>query len=273
MTTKIKNENFVLIQGYMINDFKLKGNELIVYAIINGFSQEEGQVFSGSLQYLAEWTNSSKQSVINNLKSLIDKGLIGKNEKFINGVKFCEYYSKKFNGGIQKSLIPLKKVDGGIQKSLIPIQKSLMGGIQKSLPNNIDINNINNNIDNKKDIYIYSSSSSDEDILKNEFKNLWELYPKKVGREKSYCLYKKFRTSKNDYCTYDEVLTALNKYLKYIEQNSWYSPKDGSTWFNRGWKDEYQIKEEKVPSWFYESFEKKEDPQEIEELKRLINEM
>ena len=121
--SKINNENYILIQGWMVNELKLKGNELLIYAIIYGFSQTENQLYSGSLQYLADWTNSSKQGVILNLKSLISKELIVKNEKVINGVKFCEYYSTKLNG-------VLKKVEWGIKESL---------------PNNIDINNINNN--------------------------------------------------------------------------------------------------------------------------------
>ena len=124
--SKINNENYILIQGWMVNELKLKGNELLIYAIIYGFSQTENQLYSGSLQYLADWTNSSKQGVILNLKSLISKELIVKNEKVINGVKFCEYYSTKLNG-------VLKKVEWGIKESL---------------PNNIDINNINNNNNN-----------------------------------------------------------------------------------------------------------------------------
>ena len=95
---EIKNENYIVIQGFMINKLHLKGNELLVYAIIYGFSQEDSQVYSGSLQYLANWTNSTKQGVQKNLKSLIDKGYIAKNEKFINGVKFCEYYATKLYG-------------------------------------------------------------------------------------------------------------------------------------------------------------------------------
>jgi len=97
---------------------------------------------------------------------------------------------------------------------------------------------------------ILSSQPKDEEILKSEFNELWKLYPKKVGKEKSFTKYKKYRTSKGDeYCTYDEVLSGLNRYLKYIEQNSWYSPKDGSTWFNnRSWNDEYELKEDKVPT-------------------------
>ena len=237
MNTKVRNENFIVIQGYMINEMKLKGNELLVYAIINGFSQEENQVFNGSLQYLADWTNSTKQGVMKNLKSLIEKGYIGKNEKFINGVKFCEYYVTKFRG-------VLNKVDGGMQQSLI-------GGIKQSLPNNKDINNKDNNIDKKiDDIYsasIPSSPNNEDEILKSEFEKLWNLYPNKKGKDKAFSKYKKFRTSnKEDYVTCEEVLKGLERYLLYIKQNTWYSPKNGSTWFiNRSWDDELKIIEER----------------------------
>lgn len=134
MVTKVQENNYVVIQGWMINNLKLKGNELIIYAIIFGFSQIEGQLFNGSLQYLADWTNSTKQGVSKNLKSLVDKGLIKKNDKYINGVKFCEYYTTKFNE-------VCNKVDEGMQQSLIP-------PIKQSLTNNIDLDNTNNNSNN-----------------------------------------------------------------------------------------------------------------------------
>ena len=35
----VKNENYLVIQGWMITELKLKGNELLIYAIIYGFSQ------------------------------------------------------------------------------------------------------------------------------------------------------------------------------------------------------------------------------------------
>jgi DNA-binding MarR family transcriptional regulator len=137
MAGEIKNENYVVVQGWMINDLNIKGNELIVYAIIYGFSQTEGQVFNGSLQYLANWTRSTKQGVSKNLKSLVEKGYIVKNDKYINGVKFCEYYTTKFNG-------VYNKVEQGMQQSLIP-------PMQQSLTNNTNINNTNNNTNNKKE--------------------------------------------------------------------------------------------------------------------------
>ena len=35
--SEIKDENFIMIQGWMVNMLNLKGNELLVYAIIYGF--------------------------------------------------------------------------------------------------------------------------------------------------------------------------------------------------------------------------------------------
>lgn len=134
---KVKNDNYIVIQGWMIKELKLKGNELVIYAIIYGFSQAEEQVFSGSLQYLADWTNTTKRNVMNCLKSLEEKGYIGKNEKFINGVKFCEYYRKNFTG-VEKNFL-----QGG-EKISIPT-------MEKNSPNNIGLDTIENNIDNNKE--------------------------------------------------------------------------------------------------------------------------
>lgn len=135
---KVNRDNYIVVQGWMVTELGLKGNELIIYALIYGFSQAENQVFSGSLQYLADWTNCTKQGVIKTLKSLIEKGYIVKNEKLINSVKFCEYYATKFNGVLNKVEYPIKQ----------------------SLPNNIK-NNIEDNI------VISSTTAADEE---NELK-------------------------------------------------------------------------------------------------------
>jgi predicted transcriptional regulator len=150
MMGKIREDNYIMIQGWMVTELELKGNELLIFAIIHGFSQDGETRFTGGLQYLAEWTNSTKQGVSKNLKSLVNKGYIAKEEKIINGVKFCEYYATKFNG-------VLNKVEWGMQQSLTPIKQSLTGGIKQSLTNNKDniINKNINNISNKdnKDYY------------------------------------------------------------------------------------------------------------------------
>ena len=90
----MKNENFITIQGRMVNDLKLKGNELLVYSIIYGFSQDGNNWFNWSLQYLSEWANSTKQWILKNLQSLVQKWFIEKKEVINNWVKFCEYKAK-----------------------------------------------------------------------------------------------------------------------------------------------------------------------------------
>lgn len=123
----VRFDNYITIQGWMVKDLGLKGNELLIYAIINGFSQDQESQFKGSLSYLAEWTNSTKQGVIKALNSLVDKGLIVKQSLMVNKV----YYSTKFNVSGKQSLI----LDG--KQSLTPT-------------NNTNIDNINYN---NKEIY------------------------------------------------------------------------------------------------------------------------
>lgn len=130
----IKSENFINIQGWMVTELGLKGNELLVYSLIYGFSQDDNCRFTGSLSYIAEWIQGSKQTVINCLKSLVEKGLIEKFEKNINGIKFCEYRSKNLNTVFEHR------------------SKNLTGGGQNFLPNNINNNKIKENIFINKNI-------------------------------------------------------------------------------------------------------------------------
>ena len=97
----IKKTNYVVITGDMITDLGLKGNELLVYALINGFCQDEESQFYGSLAYLMEFTSLSKQGVINTLNSLVEKGLIEKTQSEVNGVKFNSY---RAIGGLSNNL-------------------------------------------------------------------------------------------------------------------------------------------------------------------------
>ena len=168
--SRVKDGNYIVIQSFMVKELGLKGNELMIYAIIYGFSQN-GQKFSGSLQYLSDWLNCTKQAVMNNLKSLCKKGLIKKTDIEKSGVKFCEYNATYLNGG-KENCIPGKE-------NCIPGKESCMGGIQESLPNNlcnnISSNNIEDNIVNSKQKKCYGEYNNvlltDEDIekLKSKF--------------------------------------------------------------------------------------------------------
>lgn len=207
---KVKRENYIALQGWMIRDLMLKGNELIIYACIYGFSQSENQVFNGSLQYLADWTNSTKQGVIRCLKSLTEKGYIIKTDKIINGVKFCEY-----------SITDLNKV---LNKVEYPIKESLTNGIKQSLPNNISSENI---VDIKEDNFL------------TEFERLWKIYPNKKGKPKALKAYQKARKNGTSFEAVEKGLRAYNDDIKAKGTKTEYI-KHGSTWFNNEcWNDDY----------------------------------
>lgn len=131
----MKNENYIVIQGWMINDLELKGNELICYAIIYGFSQDGESEFKGSLNYLCKILKCSKQTVITILKSLVENGLIEKINYSVQSVQFNKY----------KVVEVVKNLDGGVKNLEGGSQNIIEGGSQKIRPYN---NNINNNIDN-----------------------------------------------------------------------------------------------------------------------------
>ena len=79
-SNKMNRENFITIQGWIVIDLNLKGNELLIYALIYGFCQDKESKFQGSHKYISKWINSSKNTVIKSLKSLMEKELIIKHE-------------------------------------------------------------------------------------------------------------------------------------------------------------------------------------------------
>ena len=97
----IKNENFITIQGWMVNRLNLKNNNLLVFAIIYGFTQKDDTWFTGSDQYLSEWCNSSISGVRKNLSALLSKDLIIKRQVSHNGYLVNQY---KCNNALLKDL-------------------------------------------------------------------------------------------------------------------------------------------------------------------------
>lgn len=166
---KVPKNSYVHMQSFMVNDLHLTGNELIIFAVIHGFSQDGKSWFTGSRSYLASWCQASKNTVSNNLAKLCKKGFIEKRTRFENGVTFNDYR-------VSKNLVGVcKKFDGGVQESC-------RGGIQEFYPNNIEVDTIE---DKTKDIWesvrhkygeYKNVLLSDDEMakLKSEFPNDWE---------------------------------------------------------------------------------------------------
>lgn len=120
----MKDSDYITILAPMVSKLNLSGNNLIVFALIHGFTKDGEHEFTGSIDYISKWANISKQSVILTLKALTDAGYLNKKDDVINGVKFCRYttnYEDLISS--QKSLPPIKKVKKGSQKTSPNIDK------------------------------------------------------------------------------------------------------------------------------------------------------
>ena len=108
---------FTILQE--MREMGLKGNELIVFAVINGFSQNGNGSFHGNLAALQEMCGrASRQTITDILKSLVDKGLINKTEVNLNGVKNISYsVCPKIGQGVQKMDMDVQKLDKGCPKN------------------------------------------------------------------------------------------------------------------------------------------------------------
>lgn len=149
--------NYILLEGWMSEKLNLKGNELITFALIYGFSQEPDHDFHGSAQYIADWTGTNKRTVFNILKSLVDKGYIKRTEEIINNVTFVHYKSA-IKVVDEKISLPMNYNNTGDEKTALELCKNSMGVVKKfhggseKISSNNNIYNIEYNIDNKIDI-------------------------------------------------------------------------------------------------------------------------
>ena len=82
---------FIGIQRWMVEELNLTGNELLVYAIIFGFSQDGESRFCGTLKYITDWTGCTKKTAIRILSDLVERGYIEKREEGRNGIKINSY--------------------------------------------------------------------------------------------------------------------------------------------------------------------------------------
>ena len=151
----MQNEGYINIQGWMINELKLNGNELLLYALIFGFSQDDKSEFYGSLSYIQKALKISKPTVILLIKKLVEKKLI----KRVSQSHFI--YSKE--------TLPL------VKKLYPPSKETLPLGSKETLHNIYNTNNKSNNSISSKE-----ENADDIKINKNlEINTIYDLYKSK----------------------------------------------------------------------------------------------
>lgn len=133
----INDDSFVMLKPFMRNELNLKGNELTVYAIINGFSMDGKSFFYGSWQYIADWIGADKRTVANVLKSLVKKGLLIKEDIYINNVKYCRYCTsrsrqKKNTAKANKTISKGNEKNSEVMKNFHGGDENFSSGVMKN---------------------------------------------------------------------------------------------------------------------------------------------
>ena len=81
----MRTDGYVVVQPWMVTDYNLKGNKLLIYALIWGFSQDEQSCFYGSTRYITDYFKLSERAVVDILNELVDDGLLYKWSEPVNG--------------------------------------------------------------------------------------------------------------------------------------------------------------------------------------------
>ena len=82
---------YIVITEEMREALGLAGNDLMVYAIIHGYSQKEEGCYFGSAASLGDRCGIHRDTVLRILKRLTEAGYIKKTEIYRNGVRYCAY--------------------------------------------------------------------------------------------------------------------------------------------------------------------------------------
>ena len=201
--TMTRTNNFD-VKGWMVIDLNLKGNELMAFAIVHGFSQDGESEFKGSISYLMKFLSVSKPTASKILNSLYEKGLIEK-RKVIS-----EKGKRNF---FKTSIGVVKKLNQGGKETLL-------GGGKETLPMNIHIENKQGNNINGKDslnnsLEIDFEENQTKEVYdwpepKKDWQLLWNEWIEYRAREKK----PKFKTEKSENIAKNKLVKDSGGVLK-----------------------------------------------------------
>lgn len=82
---------YLVITQDMVEGLGLRGSELLVYALVNGYSQGGRGMFTGTLEHVAAVCGISRRTAARTLASLVDTGRLEKVQYDMNGVRYTSY--------------------------------------------------------------------------------------------------------------------------------------------------------------------------------------
>lgn len=202
----IKPENYLQIPGWAY-EYPLNFSELAVYSIIYGFTQfVEGQWFTGTRRYLAEWLRCSLDKIQGILNRLVENGYLEKQTWFQNNEKHCKYRALSKNKNKNDLFSDEENLED--EKFFRLGGDNLQGGSRKLRLGSRKISpNITNNKTNNKTNYLINKKerkkeeppqlSFEKINLKNE-ENIFEQKNKIYEKENSFdALIEKYTQNEN----------------------------------------------------------------------------
>ena len=193
-------------------DENLSAIDKVILAEVTSLDNEETGCYASN-KYLAEFCQCSEVTVSRSISKLVD---------------YRALWIESFNGR-QRVLRSVYSTE--IRQTYQNDKADLSKRHTNNIDNNMDNkdNNINNNNSNINLISIYEQ----------EFDEVWQLYPRKQGKENAKKAYIKARKQGVEK---EEIVKGLNQYIAYINRNNTEQRyiKQGSTWFNQKcWGDDY----------------------------------
>ncbi|MGN0807952.1 MAG: helix-turn-helix domain-containing protein [Candidatus Coproplasma sp.] len=187
---KVKNENYYTIFGWMLNELHLKGNDLKIYALIYGFSQDGESEYKGSLSYLKEFGGVSQATLIRSLERLESLGYVVKIARnattgltnIYKAVSPETFFNGKGGGCQNDNPPPVKMTTPPVKMTTPPVKMTTDNNT------NIDSNSDSciekeRKKENKKTINLDFSKMTDEELIDWGHKppdfsieNYWELF-------------------------------------------------------------------------------------------------
>ena len=186
---------FYVTYGWMRSRLGLKGSMLELYALVYGY-HVRGMEFTGSLEYLREWTGLSRVAIIDSMKKLTDGDFFKKETIFVSNQKCCKYSINEDK--LRNLTMEVKNVDYGSKESL---------------PNNIEYNITNS----------YNNSEMKNLIERQElFRQMVDGYDGQYNRE-----------ILNTFYNYWSEPTQNGEKMRFELQETWEVGRRLESWYSR----------------------------------------
>lgn len=212
-------------------DLLNKPKSLLLLGEIVSMLNTTGKFFMSNKK-IAERLACTPQAVNNYLQLLEEKGLIVR----------TKIYSKETNAIVGRTIqAGPTLINARLLGLSTPVGEGSKRGFNRVVNGRLHKDNSIREQNNITNINSASPSNAHRiSQLEAEFEEVWSDYPNKKGKKQAFSHYKAWRKASVNH-TNAYLIEKLKQYLIYCQQNSWYHPMNGSTWFNGRFDDELEI--------------------------------